>query len=252
MSPRYLLPFSFAILFSGACSISQSDVDNCEAAHQILLDCRVEVDANPFAGCRPEQEDLAGSIVSAYEDLGCDGVDGNSDRADGCFFCNEHPISELQTFTTDGCSAFPDGTFAEPEKWLDCCIEHDYAYFVGGSYAQREEADAALGRCVAEVTCSPVFGELMKVGVRAGGTPVLDSPWRWAYGWQYDIFYGYRDITGEHLAAAEMKVASYLENPTPPIGLEPEAKRWIADIPALQEAVDNVQEHANSELLQCQ
>ena len=41
---------------------------------------------------------------------------------------------QLQPFTSDGCSAFPDGTMADNELWLACCEKHDLAYWQGGSY----------------------------------------------------------------------------------------------------------------------
>ena len=80
-------------------------------------------------------------------------------------------------FTTDGCSLFPDG------KWAACCIEHDIAYWCGGTSADREKADRALAECVGE-TQSDVLGELMYLGVRVGGMPWQPFPFRWAYGWE--------------------------------------------------------------------
>jgi hypothetical protein len=38
----------------------------------------------------------------------------------------------LVPFTSDGCSAFPDGTFAQQQLWLSCCERHDYDYWKGG------------------------------------------------------------------------------------------------------------------------
>ena len=64
---------------------------------------------------------------------------------------------ELKPFRTDGCSAFPDGTFEQNHLWLTCCTAHDYAYWKGGTYDQRMAADLELKRCVAEV------GELVQV-----------------------------------------------------------------------------------------
>jgi hypothetical protein len=48
-----------------------------------------------------------------------------------------------EEFTTDGCSAFPD-------LWIyDCCVQHDYAYFIGTPNAQ---ADAEFFRCIIEAS----------------------------------------------------------------------------------------------------
>jgi hypothetical protein len=85
-------------------------------------------------------------------------------------------------FTTDGCSAWPDG------DWLECCVEHDTAYWCGGSARARAEADATLGACLAR-RGHPVLGDLMHLGVRIGGHPWLPFPWRWGYGWDWPYPY---------------------------------------------------------------
>src|SRR5271169_6094597 len=41
---------------------------------------------------------------------------------------------ELKPFTTDGCSDFPNGTPEHQDLWLTCCIQHDLAYWMGGTY----------------------------------------------------------------------------------------------------------------------
>lgn len=96
---------------------------------------------------------------------------------------------ELRPFTSDGCSAFPDGTIEHNELWLSCCTDHDYAYWKGGSYQQRLDADNELKACVAKVG-EPEIALLMLAGVRVGGTPFLPTSFRWGYGWQYPRFYG--------------------------------------------------------------
>lgn len=85
-------------------------------------------------------------------------------------------------FTTDGCSAWPDG------NWRECCVEHDAAYWCGGSAAARAAADAALGRCVAWLG-HPLIGAVMHLGTRIGGHPWLPFPWRWGYGWDWPYRY---------------------------------------------------------------
>ncbi|GAB1261754.1 FAD-binding oxidoreductase [Aurantivibrio plasticivorans] len=93
-------------------------------------------------------------------------------------------LSTLQPFRSDGCSLFPDGNAKENELWLECCIAHDLAYWAGGSYAERQAADEALRQCVAEVG-QPEVAMMMLMGVRVGGSPYLDTPFRWGYGWPY-------------------------------------------------------------------
>jgi len=105
-----------------------------------------------------------------------------------CFW-NVVSAAELKPFTSDGCSAFPDGTFEQNELWLKCCEAHDYAYWKGGTYREREAADLELRQCVAEVGEEEV-ALLMLAGVRVGGTPFLPTSFRWGYGWPYPRFYG--------------------------------------------------------------
>ena len=109
---------------------------------------------------------------------------------------------ELSPFTTDGCSNFPDGPPASPDKWRNCCLEHDKAYWLGGSYAERKQADSRLQRCIAEVE-NKILADLMWAGVRAGGSPYWPTSFRWAYGWPYTR--GYRALSdAERQQAAAM------------------------------------------------
>jgi len=103
----------------------------------------------------------------------------------------------IQPFASDGCSSFPDGTFKQRDLWLSCCTAHDYAYWQGGSYDDRLQADKALQSCVAEVG-KPELAVLMLAGVRVGGTPFLPTSYRWGYGWSYPKFYG--ALTDDELA----------------------------------------------------
>jgi hypothetical protein len=90
-------------------------------------------------------------------------------------------------FTTDGCSAWPDGS------WGPCCVAHDMDYWCGGSCTDRAAADHALDRCVT-AGGHAILGASMGFGVRLGGAPWLPAPWRWGYGWPWP--HGY-DPTAE-------------------------------------------------------
>jgi len=92
--------------------------------------------------------------------------------------------SALKPFTSDGCSSFPDGTLQHKDLWIECCTAHDYAYWKGGTYAERNAADKELRQCIAAVG-NPEIALLMLAGVRIGGTPYLPTKFRWAYGWPY-------------------------------------------------------------------
>lgn len=100
----------------------------------------------------------------------------------------------IKPFTTDGCSAFPDGTAIQNELWLACCTAHDFAYWQGGTYQERVNADLALKTCVEQVG-EPAIATLMLAGVRVGGTPFLPTKFRWGYGWPY--LRGYKAVTDE-------------------------------------------------------
>lgn len=96
---------------------------------------------------------------------------------------------DLMPFTSDGCSAFPDGTMQQKKLWLACCTAHDKAYWLGGTYQQRLEADKILQHCVAQVG-EPHIALIMLAGVRVGGSPFWPTRFRWGYGWEYPRFYG--------------------------------------------------------------
>ncbi|MCB1615977.1 MAG: hypothetical protein KDI30_08185, partial [Pseudomonadales bacterium] len=87
-------------------------------------------------------------------------------------------------FSSDGCSLFPEGTLSQQTLWLDCCTAHDQAYWLGGSYEQRETADQALKICVSRLG-QPEIAQLMMTGVRAGGSPFWPTKFRWGYGWPF-------------------------------------------------------------------
>lgn len=105
-----------------------------------------------------------------------------------CIFALYTQTETIKPFTSDGCSVFPDGTFEEKQLWLSCCTEHDYAYWKGGTYHERLEADRALRHCVAKVE-QPIVATLMFTGVRVGGSPIFPTPFRWGYGWSYPRWY---------------------------------------------------------------
>lgn len=115
---------------------------------------------------------------------------------------------ELRDFTSDGCSAFPDGTPDDEELWHSCCVMHDLAYWKGGSSEEREAADYALKACVEEVG-KPDVAELMLAGVRVGGTPWLPTQFRWAYGWPY--LRGYKEIGEEESQQVAEKMQAALK-----------------------------------------
>ena len=95
----------------------------------------------------------------------------------------------LSDFTSDGCSLFPDRFLIENIDWCDCCLEHDIAYWQGGTESQRQEADEKLRYCVLEKTGNRALAEAMYQGVRFGGSPYFYNWYRWGYGWSYERKY---------------------------------------------------------------
>ena len=88
----------------------------------------------------------------------------------------------VKTFVTDGCSMWPDGT------WAECCVNHDIPYWCGGSSQQRRDADRTLKMCVSN-RHSNWMGALMYWGVRVGGHPWIPFHWRWGFGRAYPAGY---------------------------------------------------------------
>ena len=120
--------------------------------------------------------------------------------------------SELKAFTSDGCSLFPDGSLISAADWCDCCYVHDIAYWKGGTAEEREAADRALERCVAERTGDQAFAGLMYEGVRFGGSPYFYNWYRWGYGWSYER--KYRPLTAaEQERAAALLAEAGVDDP---------------------------------------
>jgi len=78
-------------------------------------------------------------------------------------------------FKSDGCSLFPDGNYR------DCCVEHDKAYYLGGTKAERRAADKRLCDCV-RAKGHRFLSPVIFLGVRIGGVAWLPTPFRWGFG----------------------------------------------------------------------
>jgi hypothetical protein len=116
--------------------------------------------------------------------------------------CSSH--QGIMPFVTDGCSWFPDGSCEQEDLWLECCVDHDRAYWVGGTRAERTASDRLLKECVAEAG-APKTAALMRVGVWFGGTPYLPMYFRWGFGWPYPR--GYKALTVEERQEVERRLA---------------------------------------------
>lgn len=74
-------------------------------------------------------------------------------------------------FTYDGCSFFPDTVLTISLE--DACLEHDIAYWHGGTRAERKAADQRLQEAVAE---TGVLGQILQQPVYIGVRLLGDSP----------------------------------------------------------------------------
>lgn len=116
-------------------------------------------------------------------------------------------VGSLAPFTTDGCSLFPDRSIAAKTDWCDCCLAHDLAYWRGGNAEDRLKADRDIRACVERKTKDHALAETMYLGVRAGGGPHVNTPFRWGYGWPYGR--GYQTLTEAEAAAAKVLEDTY-------------------------------------------
>ena len=127
----------------------------------------------------------------------------------GCQTSEETSGPQLADFKSDGCSLFLDGTFKDPELWKGCCVEHDIAYWKGGTEEEREAADLKFRECILKKTGDAVLAKVMYEAVRAGGSPHFPTWYRWGYGWP--LGRGYQALTEEEKALADKKLTKYRE-----------------------------------------
>ncbi|WP_413287658.1 hypothetical protein [Bdellovibrio sp. HCB337] len=87
----------------------------------------------------------------------------------------------LKPFVSDGCSSSPDG-FVPGVELLECCLAHDVEYWKGGTFEEKEKADADFKMCLDKKTL-PVIADAYYESVKVGGLTELKAPWAWGYGW---------------------------------------------------------------------
>lgn len=92
----------------------------------------------------------------------------------------------LRPFSSDGCSSSPDGIplSENSEIWVNCCVQHDMAYWIGGTRVQKEAADKELRSCIAGKGY-PKIGKIYENFVDKFGGPRSTQHYRWGYGWNY-------------------------------------------------------------------
>ena len=115
-------------------------------------------------------------------------------------------MSEAQSiapFSSDGCSLFIDGNQHNRHQWSHCCIEHDLAYWQGGSHQQKRQADQQLKNCVAQ-TGNLGIAEIMHLGVNLGGSPYFPTWYRWGYGWPYNR--GFKVLSPQDMQQVKLRL----------------------------------------------
>lgn len=147
---------------------------------------------------------------------------------------------------SDGCTILSKPyswiTFGRPLRQVQCCIDHDEAYWYGGSYAQRKAADVKLRECVKSVgergfdrVVYTAVAWIMYYAVRVGGSPKLPTPWRWRSNVPFrpkDILSGYK-FEGVDVIEEKQKDVELLINLT---------RKRLGEINTLEEAkLKNIQ-----------
>ncbi|HWU42454.1 MAG TPA: hypothetical protein VN132_03415, partial [Bdellovibrio sp.] len=105
----------------------------------------------------------------------------------------------LKPFVSDGCSMSPDGLGAN-HSWVDCCIRHDIAYWLGGTREDKSNADHGLKACIAKKGF-PEIAEIYYASVATMGGPSQNTSYRWGYGWNYRR--AYSPLTEDEIAYSE-------------------------------------------------
>jgi len=88
-------------------------------------------------------------------------------------------------FTTDSCTLWLNSIFKN--DFTDICIEHDIEYWKGGSAEDRKHADVILRDKINSKM--PLMGDVMYLGARLFGHPLIPTPWRWGYVFEYPRTY---------------------------------------------------------------
>lgn len=100
---------------------------------------------------------------------------------------NDPQAPTLRPFTSDGCSASPDGIplTANSQAWLECCIDHDLSYWAGGSKAEKTLADNTFRSCIEDKGYKSV-AYLYHKSVSVVPSAKTNFTYRWGYGWNYN------------------------------------------------------------------
>lgn len=91
--------------------------------------------------------------------------------------------AKLNSFDTDYCTNYPEGTKQEPDLWKHCCLMHDMYFWAGGTRKDRLKADQELKSCIEETGASQI-ARVVYLAVRAGSySPIKYPDKKWNNGW---------------------------------------------------------------------
>ncbi len=127
------------------------------------------------------------------------------------------PENVLTPFESDACSVIDEGPKENPKLLEECCVEHDFKYWVGGSEEDRKVADQELYQC-AKTKTNAVWARMIYLGVRFGGSPHSSETYRWGYGWTQ--LRGYKPFTDHEKKQIE-ELSSQVKNKMDHIQLNP-------------------------------
>ena len=109
----------------------------------------------------------------------------------------------LGPFVSDGCSV-PNKII--PDTFTNCCVQHDYAYWVGGNRTQKEKADKDLITCIQQRNASDVTAEVW------GKTLANFADDRWGASWKPKRYPPFAELTAEEKAEVARKTKLIEEN----------------------------------------
>lgn len=87
--------------------------------------------------------------------------------------------NRLKPFVSDGCPRILGNiSYPQEDQWKLCCVEHDKAYWKGGSLDERQKADSDLHSCITS-RGAPEAARLIYYSVRSAQKNASS----WGYGW---------------------------------------------------------------------
>lgn len=89
-------------------------------------------------------------------------------------------------FESDGCTGLGHWLWQliyrkDQPPWCQCCLEHDWAYWNGGTSLDRAKADVDLFRCIVHQGF-PWFAILVWLGIRLWAGKWMPFGWTWGWG----------------------------------------------------------------------